>query len=50
MAWARERLAPAKRPKEVHVVDELPRTASGKVQKHLLAEQAAAMLGAEGVR
>jgi long-chain acyl-CoA synthetase len=32
-AWAADRLAPAKRPKDVHVVDELPRTATGKVRR-----------------
>jgi acyl-CoA synthetase (AMP-forming)/AMP-acid ligase II len=32
-AWARERLAPAKRPKELHPVGELPRTSSGKVRR-----------------
>jgi long-chain acyl-CoA synthetase len=32
-AWARERLAPAKRPKQVYVVDEVPRTATGKVRR-----------------
>jgi acyl-coenzyme A synthetase/AMP-(fatty) acid ligase len=31
-------LQPAKRPREVRVVDALPRNAMGKVQKHLLAE------------
>jgi fatty-acyl-CoA synthase len=36
LAWARERLAGYKLPKEVIVVDELPRTASGKLQKHRL--------------
>jgi fatty-acyl-CoA synthase len=36
LAWARERLARYKLPREVVLVDELPRTASGKVQKHLL--------------
>jgi fatty-acyl-CoA synthase len=36
LAWARERLARYKLPKEVIVVDELPRTASGKIQKHRL--------------
>jgi acyl-CoA synthetase (AMP-forming)/AMP-acid ligase II len=32
-AWARERLAPAKRPKQLHPVPELPRTSSGKVRR-----------------
>jgi fatty-acyl-CoA synthase len=36
LAWARERLARYKLPREVVLVDELPRTASGKIQKHLL--------------
>jgi long-chain acyl-CoA synthetase len=31
--WARERLAPAKRPKQLHRVGELPRTSSGKVRR-----------------
>ncbi len=36
LGWTRARLAGFKRPREVVLVDELPRTASGKVQKHLL--------------
>ncbi len=36
-AWLRERLARFKRPREIVVSDPLPRTASGKVQKHALA-------------
>ena len=36
LAWASERLARYKLPREVVVVEELPRTASGKVQKHAL--------------
>jgi fatty-acyl-CoA synthase len=36
IAWAGERLARYKLPREVVVVAELPRTASGKVQKHAL--------------
>ncbi len=36
LAFARERLARYKLPREVVLVDELPRTASGKIQKHLL--------------
>lgn len=35
-AWCRERLAAYKVPKHVSVVDEFPRTAAGKVQKHIL--------------
>jgi long-chain acyl-CoA synthetase len=31
--YARERLAPPKRPKEYHRVDELPRTATGKLRR-----------------
>src|SRR4051794_2366871 len=31
--WTRERLAPAKRPKELHPVRELPRTSTGKVRR-----------------
>ncbi len=34
--WCRERLAAYKVPKSFHVVSDLPRTAAGKVQKHLL--------------
>ena len=36
-AWARERLAPPKRPKEWHHVEALPRTATGKVRRDRLA-------------
>ena len=36
LAWAGQRLARYKLPREVVVVAELPRTASGKVQKHAL--------------
>ncbi|MGY1771359.1 class I adenylate-forming enzyme family protein [Blastococcus sp. SYSU D00813] len=32
-AWARERLSPAKRPKSLHPVAELPRTSTGKVRR-----------------
>jgi len=38
-AVARERLSPAKRPKEYHRLDELPHTATGKVQRLLLADR-----------
>jgi acyl-CoA synthetase (AMP-forming)/AMP-acid ligase II len=40
-AWAKERLASYKVPKSFVVVEELPRNASGKVQKHRLGEGAA---------
>ena len=40
LAWASERLARYKLPREVRVVEELPRTASGKVQKHALLARA----------
>jgi fatty-acyl-CoA synthase len=36
LAWAGERLARFKLPKEIIIVDRLPRTESGKVQKHRL--------------
>jgi acyl-coenzyme A synthetase/AMP-(fatty) acid ligase len=31
--WARERLSPAKRPKGLHRLDDLPRTSTGKVRR-----------------
>src|SRR4051794_11618324 len=40
-AFARERLAAFKVPKRIEFVDELPKTATGKVQKFVLREQAA---------
>jgi crotonobetaine/carnitine-CoA ligase len=36
LEWARERLAPAKRPRAVHLVNELPRTSVGKIRKFML--------------
>ena len=36
IAWCRERLAPYKVPKQFIGVEEFPRTAAGKIQKHLL--------------
>lgn len=34
--WCAEQLSPMKRPHEIHVVDELPRTSVGKIRKFLL--------------
>ena len=34
--WAADRLAPAKRPRAVHLVEALPRTSVGKIRKFLL--------------
>ncbi|MGW0043621.1 acyl-CoA synthetase [Rhodococcus sp. NPDC003348] len=39
IAYARERLAGFKVPREVRIVDELPRTPTGKLRKHELREQ-----------
>jgi acyl-coenzyme A synthetase/AMP-(fatty) acid ligase len=33
VTWCRDRLADFKRPKTVHVVEAIPRTATGKVQR-----------------
>ena len=41
-AWCAERLAKAKQPVSITLIDELPRTSVGKIRKFLLAEQAAA--------
>ncbi|MCB0894524.1 MAG: AMP-binding protein [Nocardioides sp.] len=38
-AFARERLAPPKRPKEYHRLDDLPRTLTGKVRRDRLADR-----------
>ena len=37
LAFCAERLADYKRPRQLHLVDELPRNATGKVMKHRLA-------------
>lgn len=36
VGWCADRLAPAKRPRAVHLVEELPRTSVGKIRKFLL--------------
>ena len=45
MAWCRERLGAAKRPRSVHFIDELPRTSVGKIRKFLLRDAAVAGVG-----
>jgi acyl-CoA synthetase (AMP-forming)/AMP-acid ligase II len=37
LAWCRERLAEFKRPKRIHIVSEIPRTATGKIQRRAVA-------------
>jgi acyl-CoA synthetase (AMP-forming)/AMP-acid ligase II len=44
IAWCRERIANYKVPRFVEVVDALPATASGKVQKFILREEAAGLV------
>lgn len=36
LSWCGERLAPSKRPRSVHFLEELPRTSVGKIRKYLL--------------
>lgn len=48
MAYARERLAGFKVPREVQIVDELPRTPTGKLRKHELRERVIATVGRGG--
>jgi acyl-coenzyme A synthetase/AMP-(fatty) acid ligase len=37
VAYCRERLADFKRPKRIHITDVIPRTATGKIQRRLVA-------------
>jgi acyl-CoA synthetase (AMP-forming)/AMP-acid ligase II len=37
LAYCRERLAEFKRPKKIHIVTEIPRTATGKIQRRVVA-------------
>ena len=39
IGWARERIAHFKAPKKIISVEELPRTSTGKVQKHILRDR-----------
>jgi acyl-CoA synthetase (AMP-forming)/AMP-acid ligase II len=38
LAYCRERLADYKRPKEIHITDAIPRTATGKIQRGVVAK------------
>jgi acyl-CoA synthetase (AMP-forming)/AMP-acid ligase II len=38
LAYCRERLADYKRPKQIHITETIPRTATGKIQRRLVAE------------
>jgi acyl-CoA synthetase (AMP-forming)/AMP-acid ligase II len=38
LAYCRERLADYKRPKQIHIADAIPRTATGKIQRRVVAE------------
>ena len=42
LAFCRERLADFKRPKQIHITDTIPRTATGKIQRRVVAEAFAA--------
>ena len=37
LAWCRERLAEFKSPKKIHIVQAIPRTATGKLQRRIVA-------------
>jgi fatty-acyl-CoA synthase len=38
LAHCRERLADYKRPKKIHITDAIPRTATGKIQRRVVAQ------------
>lgn len=44
-AFAADRLAGYKRPSQIHIVEQLPAAATGKILKHLLAKQFADLIG-----
>jgi long-chain acyl-CoA synthetase len=49
MAWAAERLAEYKRPRDVRIVETLPRLPTGKLQRNKLREMAGKPVGAATV-
>ena len=38
LAFCKERLADFKRPKQIHITDTIPRTATGKIQRRIVAQ------------
>ena len=38
LAFCKERLADFKRPKKIHITDAIPRTATGKIQRRVVAQ------------
>jgi acyl-coenzyme A synthetase/AMP-(fatty) acid ligase len=38
LAFCKERLADFKRPKQIHITDAIPRTATGKIQRRVVAQ------------
>ncbi len=40
LSHCRERMAAFKRPRQIHVVDELPKTATGKIKRFMLRPEA----------
>jgi acyl-coenzyme A synthetase/AMP-(fatty) acid ligase len=38
LAYCKEKLSDFKRPKRIHIVDAIPRTATGKIQRRVVAE------------
>jgi acyl-CoA synthetase (AMP-forming)/AMP-acid ligase II len=38
LAYCRERLADYKRPKQIHIAQTIPRTATGKIQRRVVAQ------------
>jgi acyl-coenzyme A synthetase/AMP-(fatty) acid ligase len=38
LAFCKERLADFKRPKQIHITDVIPRTATGKIQRRVVAQ------------
>jgi acyl-CoA synthetase (AMP-forming)/AMP-acid ligase II len=38
LAFCKERLADFKRPKQIHITENIPRTATGKIQRRIVAQ------------